>query len=411
MRVLLAVLFFSFLSLKLTLTARAEDTTEKANGIIGIPSNLSKFLHRIPGDYGKVVKTYLETLRPEEYTDDHHVSEANMGLREHFKESLDKDPCFLKLAEHFYADSEIKALDPKRGTNRPYIDDKLTEQKPGWIWKKALDVSGQNPNLAMKLIALCGHDDVGQEAAYKPKSNCPFRTSHFYFPEGLGDGVDTPEPIKKILRSAYSPNDKIWSKQYHIYGSAYLGCRMIENGVKPSSLPNYTEKFAYAYRRITGCQQASKIITESQFDAERYERQMKEFKRGGEIGQEPIFDSKGHYYAAKLYTTLTKCPGTEASAIEEIVAAATAKLNSGFTIMPSYLEDQCPVVVGSHCKDAMKVIDQWEADFKFTMAQHRVGAEFAAKHCKTQKELEKLPPPPICRENKSGETKPATGTK
>lgn len=37
---------------------------------------------------------------------------------------------------------------------------------------------------------------------------------------------------------------------------------------------------------------------------------------------------------------------------------------------------------GAACTEAKRILKTWEVDFRWTEAQHRVGAEFAIQHCK-----------------------------
>ncbi len=113
------------------------------------------------------------------------ISKIHSGSNETIESanwSLTEQPCFSDLAAEFYGwlleydlksehtglTKPLSAL-PLKG--RASLEDEAGSGRfqniaPGSVWKKALDLSGGQANVAMALIGLCGHDDA---IAIKPK--------------------------------------------------------------------------------------------------------------------------------------------------------------------------------------------------------------------------------------------------
>lgn len=400
-----------------------EDVTE-GPGISGLAFNL---ITKVPGDFGLAIETYLETVRPQDYGGDKNVGQNNAGLVEHFQREISKDRCFLPIAEDLFADSllNFKTEDVARIKSNLKSLNKA-EYQPGWLWKKALSLANGNPNLAMKAIAYCGHDDVNRGQI------CPPDTSVMFMPEGLGPGVDTSMAVKDYVISSqaiHANAGQIRAKTYHIYGSAYLACRMVEKGVNPGKVPELSQKFAYIYRRIRTCRAAAENMYMFSESEVKYQKALRDFNRSRKDGRAPTFEDfvraeltgKGQlawifegradhdklavrlaqtFYASKIYSQTTGCPQGKASELTEAISAAGAKLTTldkDTLFLPANFDEECRRIAGSRCEEARKVLTTWDADFKWTMDQHKAGAEFAAKNCKPASEIAKMPKPETCR--------------
>jgi hypothetical protein len=137
---------------------------EAANSIKGI-------LEKIPGAAGTscLVNDFLDIVNGDEYNHSLDTQIANYGLVAHFKRAADANPELAEHAHAFYQHVHEMAGEEnfQSGANdtRPYLleeaGDANNEKLPaGWAWNLALKDSGGDPNLAMQLIGLCGHDDT-----------------------------------------------------------------------------------------------------------------------------------------------------------------------------------------------------------------------------------------------------------
>jgi hypothetical protein len=174
---------------------------DEGPGITGLAFSLVK---KVPGDFGRAIETYLETVRPQDYGGDGKVAQNNRGIIEHFEREMSKDPCFLRVSEELYADNQVNfnlEETPRIKSNLKSLN--KPEYQPGWLWKKALSLSGGNPNLAVKAIAFCGHDDVNRDEICPPRSfghvhagRSRARCRHVSGSEGLRDfnAVDSRQP-------------------------------------------------------------------------------------------------------------------------------------------------------------------------------------------------------------------------
>ncbi|NQZ19325.1 MAG: hypothetical protein HRT44_08730 [Bdellovibrionales bacterium] len=196
-----------------------------------------------------------------------------------------------------------------------------TENSPvssGWLWTKALQFSQNDPNLAMSLIGLCGHDDTGQlpmkletcsgepcmsfegipfanekqKATYLPmldelqslyetvltkdgshlqdgltdffdmfkRSNgvvCPMAGSTMYLEGALGKETMIPEALRKQIESIQAPTmgaTALPSKYYHTLGAAYATCSLARGGVPGFMVRKIQSVGINSYRMIRLCQ-------------------------------------------------------------------------------------------------------------------------------------------------------------
>jgi hypothetical protein len=127
----------------------------------------------------------------EKYAQDSDVAGSNAGLNAYFGRLWGPDPedgkqdlkpsekCLRDKAVSFYTDvaSLLGSTNPKDckalstpsyigcSENRPGLlakagDDSAGKLEPGWLWQLAMKHANGNPNAALHLIGLCGHDDT-----------------------------------------------------------------------------------------------------------------------------------------------------------------------------------------------------------------------------------------------------------
>lgn len=155
-----------------------KNNEDSSNLVNDYDEGIKKILKYIPDSSLKNgLKKYLEIINAKNYKTDDDVGASNAGISAYNQNTLDSNPCFAKLVEAFYTDiferESLKknyfASVPTREElyGRPSLSTeagkgKNRDLKPGWLFEKALEYSGGDPNLALNLIAVCGHDDNGQ---------------------------------------------------------------------------------------------------------------------------------------------------------------------------------------------------------------------------------------------------------
>lgn len=246
-------------------------------------ASLRRAIDKLPeGANKRGLIRYLQVISPESYRRDGDVAMANAGIRGYLEKQFSENDCFAETAFKFYR--EIRSAD--REGERPHLSDKAGDgrfkHKPaGWLWEKALSFSGRNPNKAMMLIGLCGHDDINQGDFRNQRVEdkllargwsdddlfiwdeltdgnhlCPLKTSDFYLPQSLGRGVDISSSlIERIARlQAEGRGDLLPAKHYHVLGAAFLTCQMIEAGMNSTLASRLQVLAARAYRGIRLCE-------------------------------------------------------------------------------------------------------------------------------------------------------------
>lgn len=268
---------------------------------------------------------------------------------------------------------------------------------------------------------------------------CPLRESDFYLPQSLGSGVDISNSLKSqiALTQAEGRAEILPAKYYHVLGAAFLTCQMVEAGLRPSLASSLQELAARAYRGIRLCAKTAdeyatfqemladptfqKRPSKVPFDTHIKSLLVRDYLSGaclkdsesmncGLLGQiypfmpEPPQEpserinqiQKIHYFvdrivAAGLYGSwylgghrmLKSLPCTDEQILGPNPMFAqfleTMKINiniCGFGLS------------AEGCKNSRKIIETWKVDFTWTVAQHRVGAQFAAANCTRSAQIE-----------------------
>ncbi len=175
----------------------------------------------------------------------------NYGLALYNLELLESNFCFRSQAIALY--SELKSV--TSGVEIPNtINDSLPQKSfdAGFLWTLALKHSGDDPNLALALIGVCGHDDTQQLGNEPPSSAnyvsankgvpCPLPNSPIYTPGALhGEANISPEIKTKIKDSQGDNGDTsfIPAKYYHVLAAASTSCILMRRNV-PAPLAKIT---------------------------------------------------------------------------------------------------------------------------------------------------------------------------
>ncbi|WP_142694764.1 hypothetical protein [Bdellovibrio sp. NC01] len=150
------------------------------------------------GDTKRGLQQYVDIVGADAYEGDNAVGTTNAGIAAFFsrKFSDPKNSCVRDAALSFYRDVEkyLKAKLPQDANCKPLPGnmivagksvsttdtatscaepdraglyatvgaDRFKNLEPGWLWKLAMEHSKNDPNSAMFLIGMCGHDDTAQ---------------------------------------------------------------------------------------------------------------------------------------------------------------------------------------------------------------------------------------------------------
>lgn len=421
-----------------------------------------------------------------------------------------------------------------------------TDLPKGWLWKIAQRYSDNNSNLAIALIGVCGHDDSSQgeyvwlddsaearakieeaikdsdrqikglrhiietkgeaniesysnelqslleykaelkkQTSVEEKMMCPFSNSKMYIPKSLGQDVDIAESLKDKIAKIQAPTmgaAALPAKYYHIYGAAFMGCQLIQEGVDPTTTVLLQKNAARFYRGLRMCDATSTYNTQHKTlikfyneYKEHYESKIKkkETRRGVRVKRakplnpeqffirksidlvqsksctqppDPTFadsNDKDYNQIKKNYEIWSNeysdiCnfisnkigiphydKDLDVEIVESKVKIYVEKLNAAYLYQkwyvggeevfgmklpctdyrlfgPSSLTDNKKTTrrrlakrcVSGYsveaCKRAKKRLATWDMDFKWTIAQHEVGAKFAVKECTKNKEKKSI---------------------
>jgi hypothetical protein len=93
---------------------------------------------------------------------------------------------------------------------------------------------------------------------------CPPQNSDFFLPGSLSSKADISpslaSKVKKIQSTDLKNGHFIPAKYYHVYGSAFLGCKMVEKGMTPVQAATVQKQAARLYRGVRMCQAESGML-------------------------------------------------------------------------------------------------------------------------------------------------------
>lgn len=468
-------------------------------------TTIEKIMNKLPnGKLKRGLNKYFEVLGLNNYTTN--VGVENSGLARYLEKSVGQNSCFGQMAHKFY--DEVKQYDDTKKSEinemsifqiplsarvgqRPY-----KETEPGWLWQKAIRMSQYDGNLAISLIAVCGHDDVMQgkfyyvesdpeivgkifqkidklrtEAELKISENnsdseevktaiktvdflneaeakikkyngigkklyCPLRVSSLYLPQSLGKDIDISDEMKAKIVEIQAPKEgatAMPAKYYHVYGAAFMACQLIQQGVSPKIAEILQMQAARGYRGLRICEitndyvakrsRLEKIYLAKHTGEENFHEfvihQVIQIRQQIENRQDvsdvemlnelnnislPMYDLQKNeeQLVAIANTTLANL---DASVLyrkwflgeKEVGGIKTPCTDFGI-VDPTKLvlkdewkdfieekvvcESSWPKVA---CERARKLLAIWKNDFAWTIAEHKVGAKFAAKVCRELK--------------------------
>jgi hypothetical protein len=296
------------------------------------------FVKAIPdGRIKRGLTRYFEVIGLDAYgTMD--LGKANFGLNRYIGRKTSAYPCFGKLADLFareqlnqdhdleekYSWNDSRRVLGRRMTLADQAGSTFKELPAGWLWRKALRFSAQDPNLAVNLIGVCGHDDTAQgpypfldetaegklardetlkalrdqleeakrdlhsgseeerlevsrhveelEERIQEKNrasgiekviSCPDEMSTLYIPGSLGAAWDLSPALKAKIVSLQNRTEGAYAlpaKHYHVYGAAFATCQMIQEGM-PSGLAIRVQlEAARFYRGIRLCRDVNSLL-------------------------------------------------------------------------------------------------------------------------------------------------------
>lgn len=293
--------FFSGFALFFSLSALAApiDPHEPSDKLVSSTSKIAlTVIDTLPESGVKSgLKRYYELVDPSTYGQDQNVAISNSGISNYFEGQFFSNACFAEKALLFYRDVRATTRSSQKQEsndvrhNRPSLGDKSGVNRKdlpaGWLFSKALKYSHGNPNAALTLIGMCGHDDQKQgyfdnnavtqlltqkgipyrelyspvEEQYYEETPCPPETADFFIAGALSAKADIPEKLKKKILEVQYPGKKptqIASKNYHVLGAAFMTCQMIEAGLSPFLAVRVETTAASIYRGIRLCQEIEK---------------------------------------------------------------------------------------------------------------------------------------------------------
>nr|BFD62662.1 hypothetical protein BdHM001_13430 [Bdellovibrio sp. HM001] len=287
------LLFTGVLGLSLTATATDKGPNLNTNNITSADKIALTLISKLPNSGVKSgLQRYYSILSLKSYTDDAEVAVANTGLALFFEQHFNQNKCFAENAYKFYRDlrqntrQQQAAFTDGSRHRRPSLGDvagkNRPDLKPGWLYEKALKYANGNPNAAISLIGMCGHDDknqghfVNQDVEIQLQNSglrsdelytttedsedqtvCPSQYADFYVAGGLSKTSDIADDLKKKILSIQYPGKKavqIAAKNYHVMGAAFMTCQMIEAGLNPLLAIQVESMAANLYRGIRLCQ-------------------------------------------------------------------------------------------------------------------------------------------------------------
>lgn len=434
------------------------ESTNQVSSMKDLVGDVKSILKYVPGNASQALETYLEVTRPDKYNSDGSVGGGNKGIISYFKDVYSSPTpaakCLNLKAQLFYKfidNRDRLRASPNSGPlqGRPSLQTRVeqSELEPGWVWKKAMQLTNNDPNEAMMIIGLCGHDDTGgreqginrQNIDHEEKSRlnkkfgksilwenneiskfvCPDQNSLFYFPGSLNKKADISENLKKKIASVQAPNkgaSVIPAKYYHVYGGAFMACKMIQDGVSKSAAKDYPQKFVSVYRRARMCSEAQIMkkradLVNSKFQIALQEAAMNEKNQMnvvsylesldpadclglfsgerrsiaanicGRIRDDKKYAEKfiDRSFAGKMYFEQQNCPSSQSGQLTDAMRAFSAGPQNAFDFNNEF---NCSNIPSSTCESSKKVLDTWRVDFEWTMEQQNAGARFAAENCK-----------------------------
>ena len=366
----------------------------QTNNISTAESLLEKVIKHTPHKGTKQgLKTYKEILFGKEgdaYENDQYVASTNAGIESYINQSLEENSCLKNKVIQFI--DEIKKLDAKYISKKTPLEGRpsqldtaghgrFKDLQPGFLWQLALDISDKNPNLAIRLIGACGHDDYQTNSfQHNGEDVCPQEKSVLYLNKALGQEHDISKGLREKIISTQAPTkggEYLPSKNYHILGAAFLSCLIIEKGTPPSIAAAISKNSAAAYRTIKIDNQIRLLLNDR-------DEKIKSYK--GSEGRKISFST----YMSIIEDEAETLPLYDAAVIFKKWNFGGDKhpnLHIKKIRLPSILSSKKPFFDGiehwspERYETAKRIYNSWMLDYKWTVKQHQLGSKFAAKKC------------------------------
>ncbi len=389
------------------------------------------------------VKKYLEILglNKDKAFYNQATGGNNPGFETFFEKQMEQ-PCFNALFHKFY--TRLDQIDvnrfqrykgnPPRPNQGLFSDYPSPENlTPGWLWKIASEVSQGDSGVALALIGACGHDDWSSgggmlklppswtiEGRYlKPVADtqreniknkthayskevldklnyllnqnpptiftdCPEKKSAMYLNQSLGKNTDINQDLRKelIQISGRGKSDRVPSKNYHIYAAAFMACQLKEAGVSDVIIQKIEEMTAYAYRTL----HMKSVIDDGLKKYNKNQEQLLELKKNG-LSTKDIFSnmdraevSLAAYLFSQWQPLTLKFNGESGIYFDKYFRAPIDLIESKITFLEKI--NQPEGYTKEQFQKAKQIAKSYSLDWKWTVEQHRIGADFGAEHCR-----------------------------
>lgn len=452
----LLVLFFflELISLQAVGQSKGDSPQNQSKGTLNVISVFANALGSLPGKTACVANEYRDILRLGEYrTDD--TGASNSGFISAMEETYKGSHCFRVALDKFY--QEVDKIDAATSSRSKFltrlgaprftssVDDLKNEQyKAGALYEAAKKVAGNDPMLAMQLIAFCGHDDIHQTSdpdTSKVYISCPQKDSFMYFNGSLVSIGKSQLPMagKKALEESRGISNETPAKNYHVLTGSYIGCRFAEKcQLSEIESSQYERKASIAYRllRMRSARQDlerkySEAISKYKADlksgqiksdpfqaltnniyeilkkkSERDKKSSKDMgdfvKAGKSTQSDAQLKAKASQEGKKVLAHLMiddSLIGSSMKLLGQITFNEIGNENATYNFLAyrsAEMTRKCQELSPDKCEEILKELDSWNADLIWTANQHSIGAKFGASQCQNSRQQRAGAKPPVC---------------
>lgn len=386
MRFQLFLIFFIFCNIW-GASAKAQDLGSAQKLIESIPQS----------QYKSALQAYADIIGLSKYSDKKLVKEENYGILDYFINQLKTDFRFQKKTEQFYREintleSQVAPYRKKNSPVHPNLNETLWTHNPrlppGLVFQKALAIAEGDARLALKIIAVCGHDNLVSQ--HQEFSFCPPEDSFFYYPQGLAAAADISNELKTAIARIQAPKKGatvLPAKAYHVYAAAFLTCELISNQMNRYFAENLQIYAAQTYReiRILSEKKQQQVLFEQLKQVPIAKKMFAEKKTLHEVLSE-VLKLKPSYHGDQSLEFYQKVPFRFHKFDQSYEREFNQEVERLSLKMLAYLSYESPIFcqkLGSaaECFQVEKVHRQWAIDELWTKEQHRAGAVFARQVC------------------------------
>jgi hypothetical protein len=295
-----------------------------------------------------------------------------------------------------------------------------------------------------------------KETFLKREMPCPPGGSAFYSPGGLGAEADISDDLKQKIKKIQNPKGavRIPAKHYHVYGSAFMACKLINDGMGPDKAVLIQKQAARMYRGIRMCSSSNELEESSEALKKIFEADLKstnsepadiilrklnannftgdckdlkgeqyefcnsvieafgdvsiDFRGNQELARNKIKGRLARIDAAELYKAWYvggyKILGAQVPCTDVRLGGPRNLMDANNSV--SFVGARPSGWSKEKYDLATKVLATWDVDFEWTVAQHEAGSKFAAKNCKPNSGAD--PMEVMCDKKSAPETNRAT---